>query len=183
MEKYTSDDIEFLKDLQYELINQEHDSQAAPRFWVIMDYRTVPGHEDYDNGWIEYFYNDGDHVAFHSFEDLKEFIEEYYDDEINNDQDLRELLYNNNGNFYELWEYIEDHHDGNGYFDTVFAKEEEFIVPNTLFLTKEEAKRHLELNHYHYSSKAHTYAMTAWRAPKVERLMKILETIDWCKLT
>lgn len=48
-----------------------------------------------------------------------------------------------------------------------------------MFLTKEEAKQHLKVNHYHYTSKAHTYAMTAWRAPKVERLLKILETFDW----
>jgi site-specific recombinase XerD len=47
------------------------------------------------------------------------------------------------------------------------------------FLTKEEAKQHLEANSHHYSSEAHTYAMTAWRAPKVERLLQILETMDW----
>ncbi|KEK23505.1 hypothetical protein [Bacillus gaemokensis] len=34
-------------------------------------------------------------------------------------------------------------------------------------------------NDYHYTSKAHTYAMMAWRPPKVERLLNILETFDW----
>jgi hypothetical protein len=51
-----------------------------------------------------------------------------------------------------------------------------------MFLTKQEAKDHIRLNHYHYTDEVHTYAMTAWRAPKVERLLNILETFDWDKL-
>lgn len=171
-------DIQFLKELQNELNTQEHDFQAAPRFWAIMDYRKVPGHEDYDSGEYEYYHNDGDHVAFHSFEELKEFIEEYYEDEI--DDEVRWYL--SEGDFDFLWQYIIDNMNDNGYFGSVFVKEEEFIVPNTMFLTKEEAKRHLELNHHHYTSKAHTYAMTAWRAPKVERLLKILNEFDFDSL-
>lgn len=48
-----------------------------------------------------------------------------------------------------------------------------------MFLTKAEAKRHIRLNKHHYTSETHTYVMTAWRAPKVERLLNILETFDW----
>jgi len=172
-------DIQFLKEFQTELNNQDNDCQASPRFWVIKDYRTVPGHEDYDNGYNEHFYNDGDQVIFRNFIDLKEFIEEYHEDEINEDEELKELLNDENESFYELWEYIEDNLNEDGFFNKVFVKEEGFIVPNTMFLTKEEAKLHLKLNHYHYTPKAHTYAMTAWRSPKVERLLKILETFDW----
>jgi len=51
-----------------------------------------------------------------------------------------------------------------------------------MFLTKAEAKKHIQLNHYHYSPKAHTYAMTAWRAPTIERLLKILENFEWDKI-
>jgi hypothetical protein len=173
------DDIQFLKELQSELLNQPNDGQASPRFWVIRDYRTVPGHEDYNSGHHEYFHNDGDHVIFHNFADLKEFIEEYHEDEINEDEELRELLNDGNENFYGLWDYVEENLNDDGFFGKVFVKEEDFIVPDTMFLTKEEAERHLELNHYHYTKKAHTYAMTAWRAPKIERLMKILETFNW----
>ncbi|WP_257144183.1 hypothetical protein [Bacillus cereus] len=44
---------------------------------------------------------------------------------------------------------------------------------------KEEVKRHLELNKYQYNSKAHIYTMTdSMAAPKVERLLNILETFD-----
>lgn len=177
-----SDDIQFLKELQHELNNQEHDSQAAPRFWVVMDYKNIPGHEDYDSGEYEYFHNDGDHTVFKNFNDLKEFVEEYYEDDIEEDDYLKELLNNDDKDFEDLWEYVEDNLNGDRHFSSVFVKEEEFIVPNTMFLTKEEARRHLELNHYHYTSKAHTYAMTAWRAPKVERLLKILSEFNFDSL-
>ncbi len=143
-----------------------------------MDYRTVPGNEEYDNGFNQYIYNDGEHTEFKNSDDLREFIEKYYQDNIECDEYLEGLL-EGTDSIEEIWEYIEENLNSNGFFFKVFVKEESFIVPDTMFLTKEEAKRHLELNHYHYSKKAHTYAMTAWRAPKVERLLNILESFEW----
>ncbi|MCP1185011.1 hypothetical protein [Paenibacillus sp. 1781tsa1] len=170
-----NEDLKFLKELQTELNIQENDCQAAPRFWTIMDYKKTPGNEDYDSGELQYFFNDGDHVVFEDLNHLKGFVEEHYEEDI--DDELRWHL--NNEDFEFLWQYITNNLNDDGYFDSVFVKEEEFIAPNTMFLTKAEAKRHLELNHYHYTSKAHTYAMTAWRAPKVERLLKILSEFDF----
>ncbi|WP_212934917.1 hypothetical protein [Bacillus hominis] len=172
-------DIQFLKELQQEFKTQEIDCQASPRFWVIKDYRIVPGNEKYDSGYEERFFNDGDHVAFPKFSNFKEFLEDYYEEEIEEDEELLALINDENERFDELWEYVENNLNDDGYFDTAFVKEEEFIVPDTMFLTKEEAKSHLKTNNYHYTSKAHTYAMTAWRAPKVKRLLNILETFDW----
>lgn len=180
-----NEQIQFLKELQATMKHEDehdYDNQASPRFWAIMDYKTVPGHEDYHTGENQYFFNDGDHIVFSNFKDLKEFVEERYEDEIDNDEELRELLNSEdeeNDNLYDLWEYVDDNLNSDGYFNKVFVTEEEFIVPSTMFLTKEEAKRHLELNHYHYTSKAHTYAMTAWRAPKVEKLLDIVMNFDW----
>lgn len=36
-----------------------------------------------------------------------------------------------------------------------------------MFLTETDAEQHLKLNHYHYSSNAHTYVEHAWRAPEL----------------
>lgn len=177
--KALNEDIEFLKELQKELKTQEIDCQASPRFWVIMDYRSVPANKDYDSGEYEHFHNDGDQTIFRNYGELKDFIEEYFEDEVEIDEDLKELLTDQNESFHELWEYIENNLNGEGYFDKCFVKEESFIVPDTMFISKEDAKRHLELNNYHYTAKAHTYAMTAWRSPKVERLFSILETMNW----
>lgn len=173
-----NEDLKFLKELQQELNTQEDDCQAAPRFWSIMDYKKSPGNEDYDSGEYEYYHHDGDYTAFHNFNDLKEFIEEYYEEDI--DDELRWYL--NREDFDHLWQYIEKNMNDDGFFSSVFVREEEFIVPNTMFLTKDEAKRHLELNKKYYTSKAHTYAMTALRAPKVERLLKILSELDFDSL-
>lgn len=66
-------------------------------------------------------------------------------------------------------DWIKEHYDEDAYLTPV--REEHFIQQSTMFLTKAEAKQYIELNHYHYSERAHTYAMSAWRAPKaVERL-------------
>ncbi|WP_229263753.1 hypothetical protein [Cohnella cholangitidis] len=62
------------------------------------------------------------------------------------------------------------------------TKKEHFVRENTMFLTKAEAKWHIECNHYHFTDEVHTYAMTAWRAPKVERLLKILGEFDFQSL-
>ena len=125
-------EIKFLKELQEELNTQDNDSQAAPRFWVVMDYRTVPTGEGYNSGY------------------------EVYDSET-----------------------IESYADKTELINTLIDREESFIVPNTMFLTKAECKKHIEKNAYHYTSKAHSYAMTAWRSPKVDRLLNILSTMHW----
>ena len=43
-----------------------------------------------------------------------------------------------------------------------------------MFLTETDAKRHLELNHYHYSPDAHTYVKHVWRAPRTEAFLRAL---------
>ncbi|MGD7046995.1 hypothetical protein FZC83_02020 [Rossellomorea marisflavi] len=169
-----NDEIQFLKDLQQELLTQDNDFQAAPRYWSIMDYKTMPSHEDYSDDTM-YYFNDGDHVKFKTVSELKEFLIDWDED----DDTLQNYLDDPDTTFDDLWEYTIAHLNKEGYFDEVPVIDQSFIAPNTMFLTKEEAKRHLELNHYHYSPKAHTYAMTAWRAPKVEKLITILETFDW----
>ncbi|RPK31799.1 hypothetical protein [Paenibacillus xylanexedens] len=173
-----NEDLKFLKELQTELNTQDNDCQAAPRFWAIMDYRKSPGNEDYDCGEYEYYHNDGDYTPFRKFNDLKEFLEEYYEEDI--DDEL--IWYFNQEDLELLWRYIANNFNDDGYFGSVFVKEEEFIVQDTMFLTKAEAKRHLDLNKKYYTSKAHTYAMTALRAPKVERLLKILSEFDFDSL-
>lgn len=176
--------IQFLKDLQATMnYENEHDydSQASPRFWTIMDYRIVPTHQDYGMDRMSYYHNDGDHTELENVEELKEFLldEEYELEDEDEAQEYKELLESEDTSFDELWGFIENNLNEDGHFNEVPVKEESFIRPDTMFLTKEEAKRHLELNHYHYTSKAHTYAMTAWRAPKVEKLLNILSTFDW----
>ena len=163
--------IRFLKALQKELKTQDTDCQASPRFWTVGDFRMIPcpeGHQD------EYHVYSG---------------EQEYSGEINSllsdikNENLHELSDEAKESYYEIGcevsatEWLEKY-----WSDDVLlipVKEEHFIHRDTMFLTKAEAKEHIKLNHYYYSPRAHTYAMTAWRAPKVGRLLEILETVDW----
>jgi len=175
------DDIQFLKELQVELKTQEIDCQAAPRFWALEDFKWVITEEGYHDRASIYFVNESESMTTDDFVAnvlSGEFDKEFTGEQIEELKNSHELGYDN-----EIFDWAQENYDRECYL--VYEKEDSFIVPNTMFLTKAEAKRHIELNHYHYSPKVHTYAMTAWRAPKVERLLKILETLDWdslCKI-
>ncbi|WCS69837.1 hypothetical protein Goe25_02090 [Bacillus phage vB_BsuM-Goe25] len=177
-----NENIQFLKDLQQELKTQDNDCQAAPRFWVLMDYR-----------WVSALPDDGERVSVVLPEECDDYVlDDLVDDIINynisysysiDDEaigDLEEMNSYYMSDEGELLEWIQANIDSEAYL--VYEKEEEFIVPDTMFLTKQEAKDHIKKNHHHYTSKVHTYAMTAWRAPKVEKLLGILENFDWDSL-
>ncbi len=165
------EDIQFLNDLQQELISQEHDSQASPRYWTVGDYKMVGCPDGCQDEYHVYLPNRDYSGEINEL--LKQIEEDEFDDMSKEAiEDFKEIECG-----ISAIDWVKDHYDEDA--DLIPVREEHIIHPNTMFLTKAEAKRHIELNHYHYSPKAHTYAMTAWRAPKTERLIKILETFDW----
>lgn len=170
------DDISFLKELQQELKTQEIDCQASPRFWVIRDRKTVACWEDQ----ADYMglYDDEGEVC--DIRDLLGYVLEERDYLEVEDKDVEELneIYSTGILLdSELLDWYRKYIDDSARL--VPCKEEFYIVPNTMFLTKKEAQEHIESNRHHYTTKVHTYAMTAWRAPKVKRLLEILETFDF----
>lgn len=161
--------IDFLKELQKELREQDNDCQAAPRFWTVGDYRWVSCSEDNAERYSIYIPDDGE-----SYE-LQDYLAEEKDNE-ELSEEAREAFEEIECETSAL-EWIQEYRHADA---SMWAeKQEHCIAPSTMFLTKAEAKRHIELNHYHYTKKAHTYAMTAWRAPKVEKLLEILENFNW----
>ena len=169
------EDIQFLKDLQQELITQDNDCQAEPRYWSIMNYRWVRTEEGEHERASVFFTEE---CEIYQLDDLIEEIIKGESDQDFTDEQIEELKEIHEWESEdEAFEWYKKNVNDDCYI--IYETEESFIAPNTMFLTKAEAKRHLELNHYHYSPKAHTYAMTAWRAPKVGKLLKILETFDW----
>ena len=64
-------------------------------------------------------------------------------------------------------------------FNIISYKTIDKIYEYTMFLTQKDAEEHLRSNYYHYSDDAHTYAMTAWRSPRVEKLINILSTVNF----
>ncbi|PNP94777.1 hypothetical protein BMT55_00010 [Listeria newyorkensis] len=165
--------LSFLTDLQKELSTQEIDSQASPRFWVLMDYKFLPTDSDYADE-THYVHADGDCVQFGKPMDLIEFLEEH--------EELDELPDYQNMDLDDLFEWIEVNElNEDGCYQIVPVMEVAYIVENTLFLSKQEAKDYIKNNSYNHTSRIHTYAMTAHRAPKTGKVIEMLTEADWTK--
>lgn len=181
------EDLKFLKELQHEMLTQDHVCQASPRFWVVMDAVKDYWVDDNIDGMFIYSTSEGDGVFEGDLEELAEWIRELDGvEDCKFDSYFVEFVYKGEEylisdigdleSFLNEYEYDkgEEHNYKVGYY-----REREKIVENTMFLTLRECKEHIEANRHHYSDKVHSYAMTAWRSPQVARLYKILENTDW----
>lgn len=165
----------FLKLLQSEMVNQENDGQASPRFWAVGDYKWVPSDEENAERSLIFTYDDCEATEIEDYINNLEESGEYDEDQI---KEVREKLEYDSPD--DVLDWIKENVTDECHL--VYEREEHVVKTSTFFLTKREAKEHIERNHYHYTSKVHTYAMTAWRSPQVETLYKILETFDWSVL-
>ena len=180
------EDIKFLKELQNEMLTQDTVCQADPRFWVVV--QTVRDYwVDDDIDGICFYDSDLSESVFEGeLEELADWLKENFNEivkcEYDNGfleivcEDEEEYLIDN---ISEIENFLEEY-DFNRYTVCNYRDREE-IVPNTMFLTLRECKEHIKANGYHYN-KPHSYAMTAWRSPQVEKLYKILQKTDWGKL-
>lgn len=169
------DTLQFLKELQHERNTQPNDGNADPVFWVLRDYKWEVTEEGYEDRTSIYDMGFGESTS----------IDDYIDEIVNGERksDFTEEQINELQESVEwdgasgLLEWVQEHTNDDCYL--IHEKEIAFIVPNTLFLTKSEAKKHIEIYHYNYTDKVHTYAMTVLRSPVVEKLLNVLETFDW----
>ena len=194
------EDIEFLKKLSETMRTQEHDCQAAPRFWVVAQSVKEYVGEDYGSH-VDLVTEDGDTVIENAnIKNVVDYFMKEYSDEVkerritinhtpsyceifvldkeNGEAEEEETLFDVDDviRFFEEHDIISD-----SYYRTVcYNINDASICPDTMFITKESCKNHIRLNGYHYHN-PHTYAMTAWRSPEVEKLWKLLEETDWEK--
>ena len=189
--KITDEELGFLKELQKELNTQDMICQANPRFWVIKGTEKIYHVEDDIDGY-EFYDEDGCGVVAYNLEEMVEYLKEN-DDSITYD-------YNKSSYTGEqiIAEWIDEDGDENciiaeskceiqelidlagvGEIKVVSYVNKSKIYEDTMFLTQKDAEDHLKANYYHYSEDAHTYAMTAWRSNRVEKLINILQSIDF----
>lgn len=161
-------DVEFLKNLQHEMLTQKTFHQASPRFWVVAQNEKNPTSEDYSDGSIlidEDGYEYGETVE----DAVNKLLEEH--------QELNSSDFEHCSSFIEVIDVlVEKGHTG---YEEYVYRNSHVIKENTFFLTLRECKQHIELNHYHYNESVHAYAMTAWRSPQVEKLYEILQNVDF----
>ena len=184
----SNEDITFLKELQHELRTQERDCQASPRFWGVAETKREYG-IDSDYGYdgcvvridFETYYDD-DEDGLSKF---KEYLIENYEDDYNEEDEnkntslVKEL--NDCDDIGEMYEFACDKLDidGDGITLVYYRNLENVVSQETgCFLTKRSCKKHIELNHYHYNN-PHTYAMTAWRNPEFEKLLNVIDKLNF----
>lgn len=168
----SKDDYEFLKDLCHELNTQEHDGQAAPRFWGILETKEEPSPEGIGEPVI--YMGDG---CTMDAKEVVDYIEtNYLPDSRDETKDSWDMVDKNNLN-----DLIEFMHDSFGWCETriVWVDTQQRVSEQTgCFITKRACKKHIENNRHHYC-RPQTYAMTAWRNPEFERLLTILQNIKF----
>lgn len=182
-------DIEFLKELQHEMLTQDHVCQASPRFWVVRSTVKEWG--------IEPSESDGCILTDECYELNLETMKDCYEYIIENMEDREADLISGDAVTYDEENDVIYVLTGDGEIDTLSELEDildylddnnlqicyfrniEKNFENTMFLTNRECKAHIKSNYYHYPADAHSYAMTAWRSYEVDTLWKILDKINW----
>lgn len=200
--KITDSELSFLRDLQKELNTQDILGQANPRFWVIKGTEKLY-HVDEADGY-ELYDSECCDILADSTEGICNYINENLLDDINSNRlDGEEFAVTfehgilGNEKIVVRWldggsvddemieelEDLQEIHDwleNQGYdYQIISYKIVPKIYENTMFLTQIDAENHLRANYYHYSDDAHTYAMTAWRNPRMDKLIEILQEVDW----
>lgn len=172
----TSEEIQFLMELQKEMNTQDHVSQADPRYWVIRDFQKVYGGSLNNPDGYEIFM-DGEQlltIDYEMFNDTRvvDAVKEYFLREYKTD--FEEADFEDMYDIDDLKDMLEDR----GYEISIVEYE---IVPkySGMFLTQKAAEEHLRANDYHYADNATTYAMTAWRSHEADMLYKILQSVDF----
>ncbi|MDU4671820.1 MAG: hypothetical protein E6Y30_07095 [Finegoldia magna] len=192
-EKLSNDDIKFLKELQKELNTEDNVGTASPRYWVIRQPERI---YDVDKDDADYFMFIDDDYQELTLEELKNYLEDVYDDNLKS-VDIKDgvLTFEYLNEFSEeIEKYTIDFNNpflDSGYsvdkvlelleleVSVVYYKEIDVTVDNCMFLTQIDAENHLRANDYHYHEKARTYCMCGWRSPRFERLINILSKTDF----
>lgn len=173
------DSLEFLEHLKHEMLAQDTVGQADPRFWVVMHTKRVYGIESeyHIDGTIITCNEDPETEVETDMKSIYEFLTDDLDINCDYGEGIIHVIDDNEDltDLDEVMDYL-----GDDYYLVNYRDEEE-IVKNTFFLTKDECEKHIQRNSYHYN-KPHPYAMTAWRSPQVEKLYKIIQNMDWLSL-
>ena len=191
------EDLQFLQKLQHVMRTQDTCCQAEPRYWVIMDTEQLCNvvAEDADESYLTYRGN----IVAKSLDEIKKLIlgmkkdileKEGYDELVITEVEtpFRYLNVYMADEGYEEELRIDDAEDAaiflndtfeNEDYDVIYTKKVQKPAKGPLFMTKAAAEEYLQKYGYNHSKDAHPYAMTAYRAPEIERLWKIVEETSW----
>ena len=185
----TREDIKFLKKLQKGLLEHETENSV---FWTLSGLEKEYDVEEETCDGIE-IYNTADYDEKWDLGDFFDYIEK----ELEKKGYLAEFSFtdyymhygdiwkgdDNVGSFEELLEVIEwlDKNDFGSYGVKYYRNHYNTIIPNTLFLTQEDAVEHLKVNSCDYPYDARAYSQKS-NSAEYENLIKLLKEVDFDKI-
>lgn len=166
------EDYDFLKDLQHELLTQDTDGQADPRYWGILETKEEPAPDGIGTPVI--YMGDG---CTMDLEEAQKYATEYLTKDIETDKYCDEWEELDKTSMSAFVDFCHEHFDWND-VRIVYLDRQQRVAENAMFLTKKSCQKHIDNNRHHYS-RPQTYAMTAWRNPEFERLLTIIQNIKF----
>lgn len=175
------DALQFLTELQRDLLEDRRTetAQADPIYYGILDIKEFVTDQDHSDNRI-LVCDDGD------IEPQTAIEEELIDESLINEMLEDGILDTNDDGIYvadtdAFLDFVEENEDDIETVSVAYIAYDEVIKPDAMFLTRKDAKAYLKNNRHHYTGKAKTYAMTAYRSHRYEMLIDVLRTIDLAK--
>lgn len=194
LRELTVNDLNFLNELQHELRTQDTMYTAEPVYWGICYEEYYPTADEYADDIILVDSNEGTALA-RGVNDIRNYISENYKElyEIYCKQDNIDL---NKTNTYELQEFTlwmknettqmsvenKELFDNIELLSLIPVSKITKIMPDLFFLTHKDAVDHLTKYSYNYNKSARPYCMHAERSGSYEKLLNLLQEIDWNKI-
>lgn len=175
------DALQFLTELQQDLLEDRRTEtvQTDPIYYGILDVKEFVTDQDHSDNRI-LVCDDGD------IEPQTAIEEELIDENLINEMLEDGILDTNDDGIYvadtdAFLDFVEKNGDDIETVSVAYIAYDEVIKPDAMFLTRKDAKAYLKNNRHHYTGKAKTYAMTAYRSHRYEMLIDVLRTIDLAK--
>lgn len=175
------DALQFLTELQRDLLEDRRTetAQADPIYYGILDVKEFVTDQDRSDNRV-LVCDDGD------IEPQTAIEEELIEEDLINEMLENGILDTNDDGIYvtdtdAFLDFVEENDDDIETVSVAYIAYDEVIKPDAMFLTRKDAKAYLKNNRHHYTGKAKTYAMTAYRSHRYEMLIDVLRTIDLAK--
>ena len=175
------DALQFLTELQRDLLEDRRTetAQADPIYYGILDVKEFVTDQDHNDNRV-LVCDDGD------IEPQTAIEEELIDENLINEMLEDGILDTDDDGIYvadtdAFLDFVEENEDDIETVSVAYIAYDEVIKPDAMFLTRKDAKAYLKNNRHHYTGKAKTYAMTAYRSHRYEMLIDVLRTIDLAK--
>lgn len=173
--------LQFLTELQRDLLEDRRTetAQADPIYYGILDVKEFVTDQDHSDNRV-LVCDDGD------IEPQTAIEEELIDENLINEMLEDGILDTDDDGIYvadtdAFLDFVEENEDDIETVSVAYIAYDEIIKPDAMFLTRKDAKAYLKNNRHHYTGKAKTYAMTAYRSHRYEMLIDVLRTIDLAK--